>query len=100
MVNVVADTHAIVWHLTDPRHLARGARRAFTAIDAGRWLCHVPIVALVEIWLLHERGRLRLGPAQFLDAITWHPGYAVLDLDALRLWSSVRCGGYVIRSIG
>ncbi len=81
MVSVVADTHAIVWHLTDPRRLARGARRAFAAVDAGRWLCHVPVVALVEIWLLHERGRLRIGPAQFLDAIAGHPGYAVLSLD-------------------
>ena len=82
MVSVVADTHAIVWHLTDPHRLARGARRAFAAIDAGRWLCHIPVIALVEIWLLHERSRLRLGPAQFLEAIAGHPGYAVLSLDA------------------
>jgi PIN domain nuclease of toxin-antitoxin system len=81
MVTVVADTHAIVWHLTDPARLARGARRAFAAIDAGRWLCHVPVIALVEIWLLHERSRLRIGPAQFLDAIAGHPGYAILSLD-------------------
>src|SRR5215467_13896996 len=81
MVSVVADTHAIVWHLTDPHRLARGARRAFAAIDAGRWLCLIPVIVLVEIWLLHERSRLRLGPAQFLDAIAGHPGYAVLSLD-------------------
>ena len=84
MVSVVADTHAIVWHLTDPVRLARGARRAFAEIDAGRWLCHVPVIALVEIWLLHEHGRLRIGPAQLLDAITGHPGYAVLSLDAMQ----------------
>ena len=84
MVSVVADTHAIAWHLTDPGRLARGARRAFAAIDAGRWLCHVPVIALVEIWLLHEHGRLRIGPAQLLDAITGHPGYAVLSLDAIQ----------------
>jgi PIN domain nuclease of toxin-antitoxin system len=81
MTSVVADTHAIVWHLTDPGRLARGARRAFAAVDTGRWLCHVPVIALIEIGLLHERGRLRIGPAQFLDAITGHPGYAVLSLD-------------------
>ena len=81
MVSVVADTHAIVWHLTDPERLARGARRAFAAIDAGRWLCHIPVIVLVEIWLLHERSRLRLGPPQFLEAIAGHPGYALLGLD-------------------
>jgi PIN domain nuclease of toxin-antitoxin system len=81
MVSVVADTHAIVWHLTDPTRLGRGARRAFAAIDSGRWLCHVPVITLVEVWLLHERGRLRVGTAQLLDALTGHPGYAILSLD-------------------
>lgn len=36
---------------------------------------------LVEAWLLHERGRLRIGPAQLLDAIAGHPGYAMLPFD-------------------
>lgn len=81
MSTFVADTHAIVWHLTNPRKLGRGARRAFTAADSGRWMCHVPIMALVEVALLHERGRLRVGLSQVLDAIAAHPGYAVLALD-------------------
>lgn len=77
----VADTHSLVWHLMEPRRLGRAARRAFAAADAGRWLCHVPAIALVEIWLLHERGRLRMGPAQVVQEIGSHPGYAVLPLD-------------------
>jgi PIN domain nuclease of toxin-antitoxin system len=79
--SVVADTHALVWHLVEPRRLGKGAQRAFAACDAGRWLCHVPVVSLVETWLLHERGRLRIGPAQILEAIAGHPGYAALPLD-------------------
>ena len=39
------------------------------------------MLALVETWLLHERGRLRIGPAQLLDAMAGHPGYAVLPFD-------------------
>ncbi len=35
----------------------------------------------MEAWLLHERGRLRVGPAQILDAIAGHPAYAILPLD-------------------
>jgi PIN domain nuclease of toxin-antitoxin system len=81
MTTVVADTHALVWHLVAPRKLGKGARRAFAAADSGRWLCHVPVVSLVEAWLLHERGRLRIGPAQILEAIAGRPGYGVLPLD-------------------
>jgi PIN domain nuclease of toxin-antitoxin system len=77
----VADTQALVWQLTEPRRLGRGARRAFAAADAGRWLCHVPAIVLVEIALLHERGRLRVGLAQVLEALGGHAGYAVLPLD-------------------
>ena len=77
----VADTHALLWHLMAPAKLGKAARRAFAATDAGRWLCHVPAVCLVEIALLYERGRLRSGPAQVLQTIAAHPGYAVLPLD-------------------
>jgi PIN domain nuclease of toxin-antitoxin system len=81
MTTVVADTHALVWHLVAPRKVGKAARRAFAAADSGRWMCHVPAVSLVEIWLLHERGRLRIGPAQILGAIAGRPGYGVLPLD-------------------
>jgi len=81
MPNLVADTHALVWHLTEPRRLGKSARRAFAAADAGRWTCYVPALALIEIWLLHERGRLRVGPAQVLETLAGHPGYAILPLD-------------------
>jgi PIN domain nuclease of toxin-antitoxin system len=81
MATFVADTHALVWHLTEPRRLGKAARRVFAGVDSGRSLCHIPVISLVEIWLLHERGRLRIGPAQVLEALAGHPGYAVLPLD-------------------
>jgi len=81
MVTLLADTHALVWHLTDPRRLGRSARRALTEADAGRRLCYVPVIALVEIWLLSQRGRVRIGPAQVVDTLSDHPGYSVLALD-------------------
>lgn len=82
MPSLVADTHALVWHLTDPRRLGAAARRAFESVDAGRAVCHVPAVALVEIWLLHERGRLGVSPVQILETLTGHPAYGVLPFDA------------------
>jgi PIN domain nuclease of toxin-antitoxin system len=81
MADLISDTHAIVWHLTDPSRLGRGAMRAFAAADSGRARCHVPAVCLVEIGLLHERGRLRVGVPQVLETLATHPGYAVLPLD-------------------
>jgi PIN domain nuclease of toxin-antitoxin system len=81
MADYLADTHAVVWHLTDPRRLGRAAGRAFAAADAGRALCHVPAIAFVEIALLHERGRLRIGAARVIETLATHPGYAVLPMD-------------------
>jgi PIN domain nuclease of toxin-antitoxin system len=81
MPSLVADTHALVWHLAEPARLGKGARRAFARSDAGRSLCHVPAICLVEVALLHERGRLRIGVGQVLEALAGHAGYAVLPLD-------------------
>jgi len=82
VVRLVADTHALVWHLSAPRKLGAAARRAFAAADEGRWLCCVPAIALVEIALLEERDRLAIGVDDVLRALAGHPGYAVLALDA------------------
>jgi PIN domain nuclease of toxin-antitoxin system len=81
MPALVADTHAILWHLLDPRRLGKAARRAFAAADVGRAMCYIPAATLVEVWLLHERGRLRVGPAQILDTLAGHPSYGVLPFD-------------------
>jgi len=81
MTKLVCDTHALVWHLMDPRRLGKAARRAFANADTGRSLCHVPAVCLVEIALLHERGRIRVGVGQILETLGGHAGYAVLPLD-------------------
>jgi PIN domain nuclease of toxin-antitoxin system len=78
---LVADTHSVVWYLTAPRRVGRAARRAFGEADAGRRLCYVPAIVLVEIWLLSQRGKLRIGSAHVVDALSAHPGYSVLALD-------------------
>jgi len=81
MLPLVTDTHALVWHLTEPRRLGKAARRYLASADRGRSLCHIPAISLIEIWLLYERGRLRIGPAQILEAVAGHNGYTVLALD-------------------
>jgi len=81
MQSVVADTHALIWHLTSPRKLGKAARRPLGEADTGRRLCYVPVIALVETSLLHERGRLRIGPAQVASTLAGHPDYTLLPLD-------------------
>lgn len=81
MLAVVADTHALVWFLTEPKKLGKAAKKALTLADAGRCLCYVPVVSLVEMWLLHERGHIRVGPAQIVEVLGAHPGYALLPFD-------------------
>ena len=81
MVRLVADTHAVVWHLTAPRKLGIAARRALAAADEGRSLCCVPAIALVEIALLKERKRIAIGVDQVLRALAGHSGFVVLALD-------------------
>jgi len=81
VTRLVADTHAIVWHLTAPRRLGAGARRAFASADGGRALCCVPAIALVEIALLRKRRRIGVGVGEVVRAIAGRPGYAVLALD-------------------
>lgn len=82
MASFVADTHAFVWFLTAPHRLGKGARRLLAAADEGRRLCLVPAIALVEIALLKERGRIALGVDAVLRAIDGHRGCAILALDA------------------
>ena len=82
MVRLVADTHALVWHLSAPGRLGAAARRALAAADEGRWLCCVPAIALVEVALLKERGRIAIGVEELLRALAEHPGYAILALDS------------------
>ncbi len=77
----VADTHALVWHLTEQRRLGRAAQRAFRSADVARSLCWVPAISLVEISLLYEKGRLRINLARVLETLAGHSGYAVLALD-------------------
>jgi len=81
VVRLVADTHAVVWHLTAPRKLGIAARRALAAADEGRSLCCVPAIALVEIALLKERKRIAIGVDQVLRALAGHSGFVVLALD-------------------
>jgi predicted nucleic acid-binding protein len=60
-VNLVVDTHALVWYLSGQhRRLSARARRVFSAAGRGRARIHVPVTVLMEVVLLEQLGRLRV----------------------------------------
>jgi len=63
MSSVVADTHAVVWFLTDPPSLSTAARSAMNESIAAGFPVIVSTVTIVEITYLTERLRL---PASLL----------------------------------
>jgi len=81
LISFVADTHALYWQLSEPHRLGRAARRAFNAAESGQGVCHVPAIVLIEISLLHERGRVGLGATQVAEMLASHSAYAVLPID-------------------
>ena len=82
MSSFVADTHAIYWQLAEPHRLGRAARRAFAAAEAGKSVCHAPAIVLIEIALLHERGRVGLSAPQVAGMLATHQAYALLPIDS------------------
>lgn len=58
MTAVVADTHTIVWYITEPEQLSENAALALDmAIDTGQSI-YVSAISIVEICYLVERRRL------------------------------------------
>jgi len=82
-VNLVTDTHALVWYLSgELRRLGRRARHAFAQADSARWTVRVPSVVLMEIVLLEQRGRIRLSYRELREQLAIRPGLPIEPLTA------------------
>ncbi|MEN3335271.1 MAG: hypothetical protein V7641_4636 [Blastocatellia bacterium] len=57
-MDYVADAHAMLWHLFDPRRLGAAARAAFVDADSGSARIILPAVVIAEMIMVIERGRL------------------------------------------
>jgi len=66
MKRYVVDTHSIIWHLTQDRHLSRRVRKILDSADEGYAQVLVPSIALVEAVFLVQRQRV---PATALSAL-------------------------------
>ncbi len=57
--DLVADTHALIWHVTEAPELSSRARDLLTDADNGNRAILVPSIVLVEVVYLVEKGRLK-----------------------------------------
>lgn len=80
-MNLVSDTHALIWYLTGQlRRLSRRVRQAFQAADDGRATVRIPVVVLMEVVLLERRGRIEVAYRELRDQLALRPG---MPLEAL-----------------
>ncbi len=59
MSNYIADTHALLWYLTDDNRLSEDANLIFEETEKGEHLIIVPTIVLVESLDVIEKGGIR-----------------------------------------
>ncbi len=81
MKRVCIDTHALIWFLSKPRRLGKGATRLLREADRGRVTILVPAIVGIELVLLRRAGRKTVGIPQLEALITAQPAFTLLPLD-------------------
>ncbi len=66
---VIADTHALLWHLTANNRLGQAASATLERVDNGELTLVIPALVLAEIYMVIEKGRLTLSPDDFTEAL-------------------------------
>jgi len=52
----VMDTHALIWYLTDDKHLSRRARECFEKAEGRQTQVLIPVIVLFEcLWLIKKQ---------------------------------------------
>ncbi|MDB4953186.1 MAG: PilT protein domain protein [Myxococcales bacterium] len=81
MKEYVLDTHTFVWWTARPKHLGPAAARVLRQVDTGRAQAWIPSIIGIEISLLGEAGRIRLGVADLEAAIRRNSMIRILPHD-------------------
>lgn len=80
MPSVVADTHAVIWYLSDSPRLSRRAHRALETALGGGLGIHVSSITLVETIYLVEKRRLPSDALQRLENALAHPDRGLIEV--------------------
>lgn len=81
----LADTHVLVWVLTNQRRrLGIRARKAFAAAEKGQGLVHFSVVTLLELDWLEAAGKLHFKESleDLVQRLSVAPGYEFVPLTA------------------
>lgn len=81
MKRVCIDTHALIWHLSKPKRLGKGAARVLHDADRGRVAVLVPAIVGIELALLRGAGRKTVGIPQLEALVSAQPAFTILPLD-------------------
>lgn len=65
----VADTHALIFYLSDPARLGSRARNAFVEAVRGEAEIVLPVIIFAELIFAVERGRVRLDVASVVQQV-------------------------------
>jgi len=79
--NYIADTHALLWYLTDDNRLSKDASFIFQETEKGEHLIIVPTIVLVESLDVIEKKRVAYDFDLVLQAIEDNENYIIWDLD-------------------
>jgi len=80
MAFYVADTHALVWYLSGSSLLGEAARRAFDEAVTGESRVIITAIALAELVMMVEKGRVRVDMTIMLETLRAVPGFEMRSL--------------------
>jgi PIN domain nuclease of toxin-antitoxin system len=91
-MQVMLDTHALVWYLVAPNRLGGRACGALESADAGEATALIPAVVMAELIMIAEKRRIpgfALPELEHVyDAVCRHPNFRLLSLDVQTVWSA------------
>lgn len=77
----VADTHALMWFLTEDDRLGKEAKKIFLKADRGETSIVIPTIVLAESLFIAEKNRVDVEFGTVLDRINEGLNYDVYSLD-------------------
>jgi predicted nucleic acid-binding protein len=89
----IADTHALVWHLTGSPKLGAEAAETFRRCEAGHEVILFPTIVLAELLHICDHGRVPIDFAHTLARIQLGDNYGIVPLDLTIIQEASRLGG-------
>ena len=77
----VADTHSLIWYMTEDRRLGNDAKRTFEKADKGEAIMVIPTIVLMEALFITRKHKVELKFKKVLEKIHDSWNYLIYPLD-------------------